>query len=207
VVATRLGTAANAIFLQFTAPIYVALFGAWLLGERPRRLDWLLIVATQAGIALFFLDRLDFRGVWGNLAGVASGASFGAMVMLLRKQKDASPVESVLLGNVLAALIGLPFMFESVPSGKSLLALSVLGVFQLGLPYVIYSHVLKHVRALDTLLIMMIEPVLNPLWVLFAFGERPQKWALIGGAIVVAAATIHGAITARGRVAQEADGA
>jgi drug/metabolite transporter (DMT)-like permease len=199
VVATRLGTAANAIFLQFTAPIYVALLGAWLLGEKPRALDWLLIVATQAGIALFFLDRLDFRGVWGNAAGVTSGLCFGSMVVLLRRQKDASPVESVLLGNVLAALAGVPFMFESAPSTTSFLALVVLGVVQLGLPYVIYSQVLKHVRALDTLLIGMIEPVLNPLWVLLVFGERPQQWALVGGAVVVAAATIRGVLTARER--------
>ncbi len=201
VVATRLGTAANAIFLQFTAPIYVALFGAWLLGERPRGLDWALILITQAGIALFFLDRLDFRGVWGNLAGLASGISFGAMVMLLRKQKDASPVESVMLGNVLAALVGLPFMFETIPSAKSALALVVLGVVQLGMPYVIYSHVIKHVRALDALLIGMIEPVLNPLWVLVFVGERPTSWALAGGAIVVAAATIRGVLTSRQREA------
>ncbi len=109
VVANDRTTAANAIFLQYTAPIYVALFGSWLLGEPARRIDWICIVIALAGIALFFCDQFSPRGLTGILAALASGVSFGVMVMLLRKERDASPASALLLGNILTAAIGLPF--------------------------------------------------------------------------------------------------
>jgi len=199
VIANKLTTAANAIFLQYTAPIYVALFGAWFLGEHPKRMDWALIVLTQIGIALFFLDELKFHGFVGNLCGLASGLGYAGLALLLRKQKDGSPFESVLLGNILTALVCLPFMFQSVPSGKSCVGLVLLGVFQLGISYALYAQAIRHVRALEATLISTIEPVLNPIWVLLVLGEKPQPWALAGGALVLGAATIRGILTARAR--------
>jgi drug/metabolite transporter (DMT)-like permease len=98
VAATKLTTAANAILLQYTAPVYAALFGAWFLGERVAWLDWVTIAAVIGGMLLFFLDRLTPGGLWGNVLAIASGVSYAGLVTFLRKQKDSSPLESVLMG-------------------------------------------------------------------------------------------------------------
>ena len=197
VVANKLTTAANAIFLQYTAPIYIAVFGAWFLREHPSRIDWALVVLTQLGIGLFFLDRFTFHSLWGNICALGSGLAYAGLTLLLRQQKDASPVDSVLLGNLLTALVCLPFAFVSQPGAGSWLGLVLMGVFQLGIPYVLYSIAIKKVRALEASLIGTLEPVLNPLWVLLVVGEKPQPWALLGGLLVVATATIRGVLTAR----------
>jgi drug/metabolite transporter (DMT)-like permease len=198
VVANKLTTAANAIFLQYTAPIYIALFGAWFLGERATRLDWGLIVVAQIGIALFFCEHLSSHGFWGNLCALASGLGYASLVLLLRKQKDSSPIESVLLGNLLTVLVCLPFAWGSYPSGQTLPWLLIMGVFQLGIPYVLYARAIQHVKALEANLISLIEPVLNPLWVMLVLGEKPTAWALAGGLLVLGAATLRGVLTAWG---------
>lgn len=185
--ATKMTTAANAVLLQYTAPVYVALLAAWFLGERLALRDWLVLGLVMGGMALFFLDRLSPAGFLGNLTAILSGVAMAGMVIFLRKQKDGSPVESVLLGNVLTALAGLPFALgRPGPDAAGWLGLLVLGVFQLGLSYVLYSQAIKHVTALEGILIPAIEPLLNPVWVFAATGERPGRWALAGGAIVLA---------------------
>lgn len=197
VAATKLTTAANAIFLQYTAPVYIVLLAAWFLHERATRADWAIIGLTQLGTALFFVGQFSWTGFWGNVLALISGLSLACMVVLLRKQKDASPVESVLLGNILTAIIGLPFMIGPLPSAKTCAGLLFLGVFQLGFSYALYANAIKRVRALDATLICTIEPVLNPIWVLLFLGEKPSGWALAGGAVVISAATMRGILTAR----------
>lgn len=189
VAATKLTTAANAILLQYTAPIYAALFGVWFLGERVTGRDWTIIAIVIGGMALFFFDRLTVGGLWGNVLALASGVTYAATAIFLRKQKDGSPLESVLLGNVLTALIGLPFMFQGAPGGSTWIGLILLGVFQLGLSYVLYSAALKRIAVLEAVLITVIEPILNPLWVFLVIGETPGQWAILGGLIVLAAIT------------------
>jgi drug/metabolite transporter (DMT)-like permease len=98
-------------------------------------------------------------------------------------------VESVLLGNILTALIGLPFMFQGTPSSSSWIGLILLGVFQLGLSYALYTTAVKHITALEAVLIPVVEPILNPVWVFLVIGEAPGRWAFLGGAIVLAAVT------------------
>ena len=120
VAATKLTTAANAILLQYTAPIYVALFSYWLLKERITRSDIFTIFAAFGGMILFFLDDLSKGGFWGNIIAILSGIAFAGTALFLRKQKDHSPLESVFLGNVLTFLIGLPFMVRSSPDGTGL---------------------------------------------------------------------------------------
>lgn len=189
VAANKLTTAANAILLQYTSPIYVALLGAWFLGERTTWLDWLAIMVTVGGIGLFFLDDLAVGGWWGNLCAIVSGATFACLVLFLRKQKDSSPLESVLLGNILTALVSLPFALGSQPGLSGWLTLGFLGVFQLGLPYVLYSVAIKHVTALEAILIPVFEPILSPVWVFLIMGETPGPWALAGGIIVLVSIT------------------
>ena len=197
--ANKLTTAANAILLQYTAPVWVALFGAWLLGERATRADWGAIAAAFVGMAIFLYNGLRLHDLAGILVAIASGVCFAAMVMLLRKQKDGSPIESVILGNGLGFLVGLPAMFSAgaLPPGRSLLALLLLGVVQLGVPYLLYVRAIRHVTALEAVLIPVIEPILNPVWVMLALGEQPSPLALLGGAIVLGAVTLRAAASIR----------
>jgi drug/metabolite transporter (DMT)-like permease len=192
VVANKLTSAANAILLQYTAPVQIALFGYWFLGERPRRVDWLTLITALGGMTLFFMDDLTMDGLWGNAAALVSGVGFAWMALFLRKQKDADPILSVILGNLIAALIALPFMFQSAPSAKGWIGIVLLGLFQMGLSYALFATAIRHVTALEALLIPTIEPILNPLWVLLLLGERPGPLAVVGGCIIIAAITFRG---------------
>ncbi len=189
-VANKLTTAANAILLQYTAPVWIALFGAWLLGERTTRADWLTIAVVFAGMGLFLYDGLRVHDLAGILGAIASGVFFASTVILLRKQKNGSPIESIILGNLLGFLTGLPAIWSAPAlSGPSLLALLVLGVVQLGLAYLLYARAIKHVTALEAVILPVIEPILNPVWVVIFWGERPSQLSLVGGLIVVGAVT------------------
>jgi len=199
VIATKLTTAANAILLQYTAPVYVAFLSAWMLQERPQWFDWLTIGIVLGGMTLFFLDYLAPGGLLGNVLSILSGISFAFLVLFMRKQRNESPFETVILGNLLTGMIGLPFMFESIPDAQSWIGLFFLGVIQLGLSYVLYSEAIKHVTALEAILIPSIEPILNPIWVFLILEERPGKWALIGGLIVLISVTLRSLIAIRRR--------
>jgi drug/metabolite transporter (DMT)-like permease len=145
---------------------------------------------------LFFLDQLTVGGIWGNVFALASGITFAGMATLLRKQKDGSPLESVLMGNLLTAVIGLPFMFQGAPGGSTWVGLILLGVFQLGLSYVLYAGAVKHITALEAMLVPVVEPILNPVWVLLVMHEVPGRWAILGGVIVLSAVTGRYAVRA-----------
>jgi drug/metabolite transporter (DMT)-like permease len=199
VFATRMTTAANAIFLQYTAPIYVAIIGRRYLGERAHPIDWLVILFALLGIALFFFDRLTISGWWGNVIALASGLAFASVALFLRKEKGGSPVASIILGNLLVALAGLPFIFQQSLGAEGWWRLLLLGAVQLGLPYVFYGIAIKHVTALEATLIPLLEPVLNPLWVMLALGERPGAWAMVGGALVLGTVLARGALMLRSR--------
>lgn len=193
VAATRLTTAANAIFLQYTAPIYVALLAPLILHERSRRSDWFVIATALGGIVLFFFDRLTLEGTWGNVLALLSGFSFAILVILLRQERSRSPMQVILLGNILTALLGLPFVVGAgLPDAHAWLPLTALGLLQLGLSYVLYSVAIRHVTALEATLVTLAEPVLNPVWVMLAVGERPGPWAIVGGAVVLAAVFARG---------------
>jgi drug/metabolite transporter (DMT)-like permease len=193
VVANDRTTAANAIFFQYTAPIHVALLGGWLLGEKARRIDWICIGVALLGIALFFRDHFDTRGAWGIAAALGSGFSFGVMVLCLRMERERSPATSLLLGNLLTVLISLPVAAQAgMPSAHTCAVLTVLGIFQLGIPYVLYSISIQRVSAIEAILIPMLEPILNPIWVALQSGEVPGPWSICGAVLVL------GAVLARG---------
>jgi drug/metabolite transporter (DMT)-like permease len=197
--ATKLTTAANAILLQYTAPVWVALFGAWFLGERATRADWITIVVVLSGMGLFFADSIEFSHVLGNTIAIISGVCFAGMTIALRKQKDSSATESIILGNLIAFAVGLWWIVSAPPlAATDWTALIVLGVVQLGISYWLYARAIKHVTALEAVLIPVIEPILNPLWVLLAPPhEKPTFFALVGGAIVLSAVTVRAVISVR----------
>jgi len=194
--ATKWTTAANAIFLQFTAVLWVALFGIWLLGERPQRIDWISMVAIGIGMLLFFGDELSSTGYWGNLLAIFSGICLALMIISLRKQKDGSPTETILLGNLIAATIALPFIIlgDEPINLREISIIIFLGVFQLGLPFIILTLAIKQLRAIETMLIQTLEPILNPIWVFLFIGETPTQLALVGAGIVTAAVTIRAVV-------------
>jgi len=195
IIANKMTTAANAILLQYTAPIYVALFGVFFVKEKTTKVDWITIAAVFAGMILFFIGDLDTKSMWGNFWAVISGISFAGVALTLRMQKDGSPLESVLLGNILTAIIGIPFMFQSMPSAPSWVGLVLMGTIQLGVPYILYAKAIKSVSALEATLIPVIEPVINPVWAFLIVGEVPGKWAVIGGIIVLMAVTSRSLFT------------
>ncbi len=190
--ANKMTSAANAILLQYTAPVWIALLGAWLLGERTSRADWLTIASVLGGLGVFFYEGLQLRNLAGLVVALASGLGFAVMTILLRKQKDTSALESIILGNLLGFLIGAPALWTAPALPASgWIALGLLGVVQLGLAYLFYAKAIKHVTALEAVLIPVLEPILNPLWVMLAVNERPSRLALLGGAIVLGAVTLR----------------
>ena len=191
VAANKFTTAANAILLQYTAPIFVALLSAWILKEKPKTIDWIAIVVVFGGMVLFFIDSIDTRGMTGNIFALLSGVSYALFTIFMRMQKDGSPVESVIIGNAITAITGLPFLFSAIPDSKGWLALVILGVIQLGIPYILYSNAIKNATALEASLITMIEPILNPIWVILVIGEIPGLFSIIGGIIVIIAVAVR----------------
>ena len=193
VMANKLTTAGNAILLQYTAPVYVALFGYMFLGERSTIVDWITIAILLIGLALFFIDDLTLDGFTGNIFAVFSGMSFAALTLLLRKQKDDSPSDSILLGNVITLFVGLPVIATGITlEMKPVILILILGVFQLGIPYILYTTAIKHVTALDAIIFPIIEPILNPILVFLIIGESLGTWSLLGGALVLGGVVLRG---------------
>ena len=192
VVATKWTTSANAVLLAYTAPVYVALLAPWLLGEKTRRSDWVFIAVSVGGMVLFFLDKLTTTGLWGNVVAVGTGLSYALSTMFMRAQKDTSPVESVILGHAITLLCGLPFMFTTLPGEAGWAGLLYLGLIQQGASLALYVWAIKRLGALEAILIMMLEPIFNPVWVALGYGELPGAWAVAGGLLVIGAVTLRG---------------
>lgn len=198
VIANKLTTAANTILLQYTAPVWVALMANWILKERIRWYDWASIAVTLSGMALFFHDGLSGGDFLGNAIAVLSGIGLAGVVVFLRLQKDGDPVETILLGNFLTFFIALPFILSGgIPSGRSLLGVLLLGIFQLGCAYLLYALAIKHISAIEAILIPVIEPLLNPIWVFLFIGEKPGLWTLVGGAVVILSVSARALIDSR----------
>ncbi len=198
-------TNANAIVLQYTAPIYIALFGAWFLQEHVRRADIITTLVVMSGITLFFFDKLNADSVFGIVLALLSGLSMGWMVLFLRKQKEGSSLESMLMGNLLTVLLGAYFIVhEPMPSSQGLSFVAILGVVQIGIPYILYSIALRAATALEGVLLTMLEPILSPLWVMLVLGETPGMLSFIGGVVVIAAVCIRGFYGAREHLGRDA---
>jgi drug/metabolite transporter (DMT)-like permease len=198
---TKLTTAANAIVLQYTAPVYVALFSRLFLNEKITLFDWLCLAVSLLGMVLFFVGSLSTAGMLGNILAIASGIMFAALVISLRKQKDAKPLSSIVLGNLLTALVCVPFLLipHSPIGTHGIIIIVCMGVFQLGLSYLAYSKAIRKVSAIDGIMIPIIEPILNPLWVFLFIGEKPTPWAFVGGFIVIGSVTFRSLYSLRAK--------
>lgn len=185
IMATKLTTAANAIFLQYTAPVYIVLLAAWFLHERPSQMDWVSMVVIFTGMFLFFGDKLSLNGFNGNLLAILSGITMALMTVSMRAQKGGSPAESILLAHLFTAVAGFPFVLKEAWTVTNWLIILYLGIFQIGFSFLFFSAAIKHIPALEATLISTLEPVLNPVWVFFFIGEKPGLFAVAGGFIVL----------------------
>lgn len=201
VTANKNTTAANAVLLQYTSPVFVALISRRVLNERIKLIDWLTAFAVLMGIGLFFVDQLSWQGRFGNICSIVGGFAFAVFAVSMRLQKEASPIESVVLGNAIAAAFGLAFSSHSFAGLENWGLIFLLGTVQLGLPYVLYSFAVKHVTAIEVVLIPALEPIVNPLLVLLFLKEAPTPWAIVGGAMVFSAVIARGSIAAGKRSA------
>ena len=171
--ATRTTSAANAILLQYTAPVYVAILGGVFLKEKPSIHHWLALVTIIMGLTLFFKDDLGPGQRVGNLLGLGSGLSFALFSIFMRLQKEGSPLESILLANLLTALIGIPFYFQgSGPHLTGWLSIGALGIFQSGSSLILFSYGIKRITALSAMLIAALGTTVKPVWVFFFTGEN-----------------------------------
>ena len=202
VLATKETTAANAIFLQYTAPLYLLILEPLFYKEKFRRRDLITVAACLIGMSLFFVGKLRPQDVTGNLLALASGLCFACYFLLLRhsKARDVNRASSVIYGNLLLVLVAAPAGIRVLPQLSLHDAVSVvyLGVVQIGLAYTLFTVAMaRGARSLDAGIVGYIEPVLNPIWVFLIIGERPGQWALVGGVIILLAVVRHTLLEAK----------
>jgi drug/metabolite transporter (DMT)-like permease len=194
--ATKHTTAANAIFLQYTAPVYILILAPFVIGETFHWRDLITIVFCIGGMSLFFVGKLEISDYQGNLAALGSGIFLGLYIMLLRHPSAAgmNSTITVIYGNFLLALVTLPSGIAAFSTITWLDAAAVgfLGFFQIGVSYILFiKGVTGGTRPLDASIIGFIEPLLNPVWVFLFVGEQPSNWAILGGAIIIATVVVH----------------
>ena len=197
VLANKMTTAGNVILIQYTAPVYVAIFGFSFLGEKSTKIDWLAIIVILFGLGSFFFENLSFEGFWGNIIAFISGFGFAGLTLFMRKQKNGRPIDSVLLGNVITFLICAPFYTDGVTFEiEPWTWMLFLGVIQLGLAYILYSTAIKYVSALDAIIYPVVEPIFNPILAFLFLGETMSGNAQFGGALVLSGVIGRGILQA-----------
>lgn len=204
VMATKTTTAANAIFLQYTAPVYLLILEPLIYKEKFRSRDLITVLVCLGGMALFFVGQLRPQDVTGNILALASGFCFALYFLLLRhpRAREVNRASSVIYGNTLAVLLTAPWGLATLTTltAHDLIGVSYLGIVQLGISYTLFTvGMSRGVRSLDAGIICYIEPVLNPIWVFLVLAERPSAWAILGGAIIIIAVICHMLLDARGK--------
>lgn len=207
VTANKLTTSANTIFLQATAPLYMVVLSPWLLGERVRRQDLIVMAAVAMGLVLVLAGH-DAPVVTapnpgrGNLLAAGSGLTWALTVCGLRwvgaDKGGGSAVPAVVAGNLIAFGAALPFALPLVaPQPVDWIAVSYLGVFQIGVAYMLVSSALRRVTAIEASILLLVEPALNPFFAWLVHGEKPSTFAVAGGLIILGATTMRTWLDAR----------
>jgi drug/metabolite transporter (DMT)-like permease len=212
VAANKLTTAASAIFLQSTAPLYLLLLSPWLLGERVRRRDLVYMLVLGVGLASFFVGlepptATSPDPLPGNLLGAVAGLTWALTVIGLRwlgsrsrgggEAAAGADVAAVLCGNLLASLATLPWALPVAAEPRDWLVVLYLGAFQIALAYVFLTAGTRRVPALEASLLLLLEPVLSSVWAWWFHGEMPGPWSLAGGALIVVSTAVKTWLDAR----------
>ncbi|MBI4369807.1 MAG: EamA family transporter [Elusimicrobia bacterium] len=188
ILSNKLTTAANAIFLQSAAPMYIMILSPWLLNEYPSRRDMITLPFSLLGLILIVSGNLNGGALSGNAAALGAGVAFALMIMGLRRLRETHAEAAVVWGNLLAATLLLPLAIQGpAPRIQDLLILGYLGVFQLGLAYILFTSGLKSIPASEASSLTLLEPVLNPLWAYLLVHETPGPMSLAGGALILGA--------------------
>jgi drug/metabolite transporter (DMT)-like permease len=192
VIANKLTASANAILLQYSAPVWAALLGWALIGEKPRWEHWLALGMVMGGLFLFFKDGLAGGSLLGDGIAVLSGIFFGANSVFMRMQKEGNPEDTMLLSHIITVCICLPFfgIYPPAFSPQNILAMLFMGIIQIGCASLLFAYGIKRIPAIQAMLTAIVEPLFNPLWVLLVTGEKPSLSALAGGGIIVLAVLI-----------------
>ena len=200
-VSNKLTTAANAIVLQFTAPVFVILFMAVLFRQKPGKTDILTCCAVLLGVILFFVDGIRAGNLLGNVVAVLSGVCY-AGVFMMNAGRDADPISSCFLGQLAAGLIFTPLCFQETDfSPPTLAAVLALGAIQVGGAYILFSIGIRHTPPVTASLITGMEPIMNPLLVAAFYGEKVSALSVVGSVIVVVSIVAYNIILARGKKA------
>jgi drug/metabolite transporter (DMT)-like permease len=192
VIATKLTTAANAIFLQFSAPIYLLILEPLFLKTKFEKRNLIALVFCFFGMTMFFIGRLDFSNIKGNLFAIGSGICFALFSLFLKWKKQIHKSESTIIyivaGNVLVCLFCLPVVYDKLALDVTqLMILLFMGIFQIGISYIIFNEGIKYISATESMIIAMLEAVLNPVWVYLGVGESPTIYSIIGSVIILLA--------------------
>lgn len=193
VAANKTTTAANAILLQYLAPVFTAILSVVILKENLRREQLLALILAPIGMLLLFMDRLSAGQLFGNLLALLSAVTFSLMFIFTRMQKKGNPLQSLMAAHAVTAVIALSVaLFLPLPrfTATSLGSILVLGVLQIGLASVFFSYGIKRVTAVSANLIALIEPVFNPVWVYLVLGEAPTMRTLLGGTVIIGSVTV-----------------
>ncbi len=194
---TRTTTAANAILLQYAAPVWVALLAGFFLNEKTSRHDWITLAVVLGSLVFFFIDKTGNGNLFGDVLGLASGFTFALFAIFMRMQKEGSSLESFLLAHLITVVIASPFIISDLPRIIDIPWLLALGVFQVGIASILFARGIKEVPALQSLLITTAEPILNPVWVFIFLSEKPALNALIAGGAILVAVTLNSMMSIR----------
>jgi drug/metabolite transporter (DMT)-like permease len=184
--ATKMTTAANAIFLQFTAPIYVLVLEPVIFKIKLLRINLITVLICIFGMSLFFVGNFEGGKLTGNLLGLISGIFFAAFILGQRLNEPAKHGPAIFWGNFLICLASINSAVEiGLPPAKPFLMLLFLGIFQIGIAYTLFTYGLQRTLGIEAGLLGFIEPILNPIWVWLGYGEFPGIWAIFGGLIIL----------------------
>lgn len=201
VIATKKTTAANAIFLQSTAPIYVLIFEPIFNKTKYERINVITVAVCMVGMLLFFVGKIEPGHLEGNIIALISGLAFASFFLGMKKNYPKFQNSSIFYGNVLVAIISIPFLFSlETLKTDDFLMVTFLGVFQIALAYAFFSAGLKRIFAVEASIISMIEPVLNPVWVFIGYGEIPSVTGIIGGIIILTSITVRSLIAGKSKI-------
>lgn len=193
VMANKMTTAANAIVLQYTAPIFILLMSAFLFKQKLHKREIIVVAITMCGIVLFFLDQLSPGNVLGNIFGILAGVFLALMFVMVGQggEDDSIRMSGILFAHCIASALGVPIGLAMTTSttGLEIFYVVILGVFQLGIPYLLYTVASRNCPPLACSLIGMLEPLFNPVWVAIFVGEIPGAFALAGAVIIIAVVT------------------
>ena len=202
VTANKLTTSANAIFLQFTAPIYLLFLEPLFLKTKFDKKSLITLVICVAGMVLFFFGRLEIGNIWGNIIAILAGVSFAFFSLFLKWKKQLhqndNTINNVIVGNIIIAFFCLPFIYNKLAiTPTETWILLYMGVIQIGISYIIFNEGIKYISATESMIIAMLEAIFNPIWVFIGVGEKPSVYAVIGGLIILFAILFHNFILNR----------